>query len=134
MAKRKNEEEVADGKYVVYCKLPCGYSFPLPGGRTLALNGSNQKSADGIVISIVGYGRTEVAIEDWEYVMEIYGNALPKLFGEDNPIIFAAENRKDGDEIARDVGPSVVNGMEQRAPKDIIKQAERQANNPQSEE
>lgn len=129
MAKKKNNNEEIDNSstYIVYCKLPCGYSVPLPDGRKLILNGSNHKNDDGATLTIVGYGRTEVAIADWDYVMKVYGSM--RLFSEDNPVIFAAESKKEGDEIARDVGPHVKSGMEQRAPRDIIKKAERQANN-----
>lgn len=133
MAKKKAEETASsEGVYVIYCKLPCGYSFPMPGGRKVVLNGSNHKNDDGQSLTISGYGRTEVAASDWEQIMEVY-SAL-KVFDENNPIIFAAEDKKAGDDIAREFGPSVKNGMEQRAPKEIIKQAEKQANNPQPKE
>lgn len=132
MAKKKNEETTPDGVYVVYCKLPCGYSFPMPDGRKVVLNGSNHKNADDQPLTIVGYGRTEVAVADWEWIAGTY--AALKVFDENNPIIFAAEDKASGDAMAKEVGPSVKNGMEQRAPKEIIKQAERQANNPQPKE
>ena len=137
MAAKKTKIETSEGMYVIYCKLPCGYSFPMPDGRKVVLNGSNhhEKNPDGTngrPLTIVGYGRTEVAIADWEWIAEKY--AALKVFSEDNPIIFAAEDTESGDAMAREVGPSVKNGMEQRAPKEIIKQAERQANNPQPKE
>lgn len=143
MARKKNRELAtsenegtasSEGMYVVYCKLPCGYSFPMPDGRKIFLNGSNHKEdiPNGRSLAIVGYGRTEVAIEDWEWISNRY-SAL-RVFSEDNPIIFVAEDRSSGDEMAREVGPSVKSGMEQRTPREIIKQAERQANNPQPQE
>ena len=131
MAAKKNKTVTPEGMYIIYCKLPCGYSFPMPDGRKVVLNGSNHKDGE-TSLTIVGYGRTEVAIEDWEWIAEKY--AALKVFNEDNPIIFAAEDTESGDAMAREVGPSVHNGMEQRAPKEIIKQAERQANNPQPKE
>lgn len=137
MAKKKEDKAEAtptstSNFYVVYCKLPNGFSFPLPGNRKLILNGSNQRSQEGSTLTIVGYGRTKVPIADWEYVFSVYSGL--KVFDENNPIIFAAENAEEGDDMAREFGPTTKHGMEQRDPKHIVQTAEREAGNPQPKE
>ncbi len=120
-----------EGVYVIYCKLPCGMSFPLPSGKKVVLNGSNHKDGDHS-LTILGYGRTEVAIDDWDWIMSVYGSL--KIFNESNPVVFAAEDVISGDSAAREFGVSVKTGLEQRSPKEIIKTAEKQAGNKQVEE
>lgn len=52
----------------VYCKLPAGLTFQLPGGQRLVLNGSNASRIVG------GYGVTRVPAALWEQVKTLFGN------------------------------------------------------------
>lgn len=52
----------------VYCKLPAGMTFQLPGGQRLVLNGSNSSRIVG------GYGITRVPAALWDQVKKLFGN------------------------------------------------------------
>ena len=52
----------------VYCKLPAGLTFRLPGGERLVLQGSNASRLIG------GYGVTRVPVALWEQVKTLFGS------------------------------------------------------------
>ena len=97
----------------VYCKLPAGMTFPLPGGRKVSLAGvplARLMDSQGMALPGSGYGKTTVAAADWLYIRKTW-NGHP-AFRSDNPVIFARAVGKGGDEQAVDQA-GVTTGFEQ---------------------
>ncbi len=102
----------APGLVTVYCALPSGISFSLPGGRTLTLNGANTPRGMVRVLTAGRYGITAgVAESDWEWVKKHYGKAA--YFTATPPLLLAEADPRNGDAHARDVSDGVATGMEQ---------------------
>lgn len=107
-------KSTSSGTVTVYCNLPSGISFRLPGGRKLAFAGypaSRLVSGDGTALPAGQYGKTRnVPLADWEYIQKTYGKAA--YFNKDNPLLFAAASAAEGDAQAVDQS-STRHGMEQ---------------------
>lgn len=102
----------APGIVTVYCALPNGIVFNLPGGRELAINGANTPRGMVAVMTAGRFGITPgVAEKDWEWVKEHYGKCA--YFTADPPLLLAEADPRDGDAHARDVSGDVATGMEQ---------------------
>lgn len=102
----------AAGTVVVYCNLPNGITYHLPGGRALSFEGypvSRLVAADGRALRAGKFGVTrDVAAEDWEWVATTYADtAVIK-----NGLLFAEADELSGASHARELSET-RHGMEQ---------------------
>ena len=110
---RAGSADQASSFYDVYCKIPAGMTFPLPGGRTVRLAGvplARLMDSQGRRLPDSGYGKTRVSATDWHYIRKTW-NDHP-AFRSDNPVIFARPVGKDGDDQAKEQA-GVKTGFEQ---------------------
>lgn len=110
MAVRKKSS--AAGAVVVYCNLPNGITYHLPGGRTLTFEGypvSRLVSADGRALRAGKFGVTcDVAVDDWNWIAATYADTA--VFK--NGLLFAEADELSGASHARELSET-RHGMEQ---------------------
>lgn len=96
MAKKTDNSE-----YFVYCNIPNGHSFTLPGGKVLVFKGvpvSHLVGAQGEMLPTGRYGKTgPVPADDWGYIRNTYGTMDMFAEGTNGPAIFAEQDEAVGD-------------------------------------
>lgn len=87
--------------YFVYCNLPNGHSFALPGEKTWVFKGvptSRLVGAQGESLPTGRYGKTgPVPADDWGYIRNTYGKMDMFKEGVHGPAIFADQDEAAGD-------------------------------------
>lgn len=91
-AGEKAPETAPSGVMKVFCKLPSGMTFAMPGGD-VALKGASGSKLFG------GYGVTFMSASAWEALEARYGGM--DVFKK--KIVFAEENMKDGAAVAQEM-------------------------------
>lgn len=99
---------------IVYCNMPNGLTFTMPGGKRMVINGypvSKLVDGTGRPLRPGQYGKTYgIPADAWAWVEKTYSEA--KYFSRENPLVFAAATEKEGDAKARDL-MSTRHGREQ---------------------
>ena len=89
----------------VYCKLPHGIRYVMPGGREVRLIGMYGDERSDLQVtdmpgrnSVMGFGVTTVDADDWEQIVKDHGESAAHV----NGFIFAAKDDKSGEAQARE--------------------------------
>jgi hypothetical protein len=89
----------------VFCKLPHGIVYTLPGGRSVRLVGMYGDERSDLQVagmpgrdSIAGHGVTVVDADDWDQIVKDHGKSAAHV----NGFVFAATDDKSGEAQARD--------------------------------
>jgi hypothetical protein len=89
----------------VYCKLPHGIAYALPGGRRVRLTGMYGDERSPLQVgglqgrdAVFGFGVTMVESEDWEQIVKDHGKSAAHVKG----LIFAAKDDKSGTSETRE--------------------------------
>jgi len=99
------QESKAAKPVKVFCKLPHGIVYNLPGDRTVRLVGMYGDERSDLQVagmpgrdSIAGHGVTLVDADDWEQIVKDHG----KSAAHKNGFVFAAKDEKSGEAQARE--------------------------------
>lgn len=89
----------------VFCKLPHGIVYNLPGDRSVRLVGMYGDERSDLQVagmpgrdSVAGHGVTPVDADDWEQIVKDHG----KSAAHKNGFVFAAKDDKSGESQARE--------------------------------
>ncbi|KWE25711.1 hypothetical protein [Burkholderia territorii] len=89
----------------VYCKLPHGIVYNLPGDRSVRLIGMYGDERSDLQVagmpgrdSVAGHGVTLVDADDWEQIVKDHGKSAAHM----NGFVFAAKDDKSGEAQARE--------------------------------
>ena len=100
-----------DTTVTLFCALPSGICFDLPGGRRLTVHGVNSLVGGKPVLTSGRYAVTpDVPAADWEWVKKTYGQCA---YLQATPPQLYAGAAKQGAEQAAEQSPDVTTGMEQ---------------------
>ena len=100
-----------DTTVTLFCALPSGICFDLPGGRRLAVNGVNSRVEGKPVLTAGRYAVTPgVPDADWVWVKRTYADCA---YMQAQPPQLYAGPAKQGTDQAAEQSPDVVTGMEQ---------------------
>ncbi|MFP3186922.1 MAG: hypothetical protein RXR52_43645 [Paraburkholderia sp.] len=90
----------------VYCKLPHGIVYNLPGDRSVRLVGMYGDERSELQVagmpgrdSVAGHGVTLVDADDWEQIVKDHGKSAAHV----NKFIFAAKDDKSGEAQANEL-------------------------------
>ncbi|QTD90822.1 hypothetical protein [Burkholderia anthina] len=99
------QEAKASKPVKVYCKLPHGIVYNLPGDRSVRLVGMYGDERSDLQVagmpgrdSVVGHGVTLVEADDWEQIVKDHGTSAAHK----NRFVFAAKDDKSGEAQARE--------------------------------
>lgn len=112
MVKQKSATTVT-----VFCNLPNGITFQVPGGENVTFTGTPVSALvglDGKTLPAGQYGKTRrVPVDTWEYVRKTYKDM--ELFKANPQLIFAEPDLETGEEKAADLA-GTLHGFEQVDP------------------
>ncbi|MDN7913686.1 hypothetical protein [Burkholderia cepacia] len=90
----------------VFCKLPNGIQYLLPGDRRVKLNGFYGNERSPLQVSgmpgrdtVFGYGVTLVNADDWEQIVKDHGKSDAHV----NKHVFAAKDDRSGEAQSREL-------------------------------